>query len=126
MMAKGYVSQMTTITQEVLAQGRMDAGTKISFQMMKDGNMDFMTLWNEARKAHGGEEATDEDPKSVKEQIKEAVGSVTSNAKGKPRKIRMGFWQTWNCHAHVQTSTDSWTDCVRTRHSQLRCLVLSS
>ena len=82
-MAKGYVTQMTYITQEVLAQGRFDAGAKISGQMMKEGNMDFMKVWNEARKAQGGEEATDEDPKSVKDQLKEAVGSVSSNAKSK-------------------------------------------
>ncbi|DBB15359.1 hypothetical protein WJX82_007179 [Trebouxia sp. C0006] len=81
MMAKGYVTQMTYITQEVLAQGRFDAGAKISGQMMQEGNMDFVKVWNEARKAQGGEEATDEDPKSVKDQLKEAVGSVSSNAK---------------------------------------------
>ena len=80
-MAKGYVTQMTYITQEVLAQGRFDAGAKISGQMMQEGNMDFVKVWNEARKAQGGEEATDEDPKSVKDQLKEAVGSVSSNTK---------------------------------------------
>ncbi|KAL0022607.1 hypothetical protein WJX77_009467 [Trebouxia sp. C0004] len=57
MMAKGYVTQMTYITQEVLAQGRFDAGAK------------------------EGEDATDKDRKSVKDQLKEAVGSVSSNAK---------------------------------------------
>lgn len=83
MMAKGYVTQMTHISEEILAQGRLDAGAKISAQMLKEGNMDFVKVWNEARKAHGGEEATDDDPKSVKDQLKEAVGSVSSNAKSK-------------------------------------------
>ncbi len=82
MMAKGYITQMTYITQEVMARGRVDAGAKISAQMMKEGNMDFVKVWNEARKAKGGEEATDNDPKSIKDQLKEAVGSVSSNAKG--------------------------------------------
>ena len=82
MMAKGYITQMTYITQEVLAQGRVDAGAKISGQMMKEGNMDFVKIWNEARKQQDGEEATDPDPKSVKDQLKEAVGSVSNNAKG--------------------------------------------
>ena len=82
MMAKGYVTQMTYITQEVLSQGRVDAGAKISSQMMKEGNMDFVKIWNEARKAQDGEKATDPDPKSVKDQLKEAVGSISNNAKG--------------------------------------------
>ena len=80
MMAKGYVSQMTLITKEVLEQGRADAGASISGDMLKNGNMDFVKIWNEARKAEDGE--TEEDPKSVKEQLKEAVGSVAGNAKG--------------------------------------------
>lgn len=83
MMAKGYVTQMTHISEEILAQGRLDAGAKISAQMLKEGNMDFVKVWNEARKAHGGEDATDDDPKSIKDQLKEAVGSVSSNAKSK-------------------------------------------
>ena len=80
MMAKGYVSQMTLITKEVLAQGRADAGASISGEMMKNGNMDFVKIWNEARKAEDGE--TEQNPKSVKDQLKDAVGSVAGNAKG--------------------------------------------
>ena len=80
MMAKGYMSQMTLITKEVLKQGRVDAGASISGEMLKNGNLDFVKIWNEARKADEGE--VEEDPKSVKDQLKDAVGSVVGNAKG--------------------------------------------
>lgn len=80
MMAKKYVSQMTLITKEILEQGRADAGASISGEMLKNGNLDFVKIWNEARKADDGE--VEKDPKSVKEQVKEAVGSVIGNAKG--------------------------------------------
>lgn len=80
MMAKKYVSQMTLITKEILEQGRADAGASISGEMLKNGNLDFVKIWNEARKADEGE--IEKDPKSVKEQLKDAVGSVVGNAKG--------------------------------------------
>ena len=80
MMAKGYVSQMTLITKEVLAQGRADAGAGISGEMLKNGNLDFVKIWNEARKAEDGE--VQKDPKSITDQVKDAVGSVAGNAKG--------------------------------------------
>lgn len=80
MMAKKYVSQMTLVTKEILEQGRADAGASISGEMLKNGNLDFVKIWNEARKADKGE--VEKDPKSVKEQVKDAVGSVVGNAKG--------------------------------------------
>ena len=80
MMAKGYVSQMTLITKEILEQGRADAGASISGEMLKNGNLDFVKIWNEARKADEGE--VEKDPQSVKDQLKDAVGSVVGNAKG--------------------------------------------
>ena len=82
MMAKGYVSQMTLITKEVLQQGRADAGASISGEMLKNGNLDFVKIWNESRKADEGED--EEDPKSVTDQVKDAVGSVVGNAQGMP------------------------------------------
>ena len=80
MMAKGYVSQMILITKEVLEQGRADAGASISGEMLKNGNMDFVKIWKEAKKADEGE--VEKDPKSVQDQLKDAVGSVVGNAKG--------------------------------------------
>lgn len=82
MMAKGYISQMTLITKEVLEQGRADAGASISGEMLKNGNMDFVKIWKEAKKVDKGE--VEEDPKSVRDQLKDAVGSVVGNAKGMP------------------------------------------
>lgn len=81
MMAKGFVSQMTLVTKEIIAQGRLDAGASISGEMLKNGNLEFVKIWNEARKADEGE--LEKDPRSVKDQLKDAVGSVTGNAKGK-------------------------------------------
>lgn len=80
MMAKGYVSQITLVTKEIIAQGRVDAGVSISGEMLKNGNLEFVKIWNEARKADEGE--LQKDPRSVKDQLKDAVGSVTGNAKG--------------------------------------------
>lgn len=81
MMAKGFMSQMTLVTKEIVAQGRVDAGASISGEMLKNGNLEFVKIWNEARKADKGE--LEKDPRSVKDQLKDAVGSVTGNAKGK-------------------------------------------
>lgn len=97
MMAKGYMSQMTLITKEVLEQGRVDAGASISGEMLKNGNLDFVKIWNEARKADEGE--VEEDPKSVKDQLKDAVGSVVGNAKGLLLIITWGNCPQPFCHA---------------------------
>ncbi|KAL3131428.1 hypothetical protein ABBQ38_007740 [Trebouxia sp. C0009 RCD-2024] len=84
MMAKGFVSQMTLVTKEIIAQGRLDAGASISGEMLKNGNLEFVKIWNEARKADEGE--LEKDPRSVKDQLKDAVGSVTGNAKDSDRE----------------------------------------
>lgn len=97
MMAKGYMSQMTLITKEVLEQGRVDAGASISGEMLKNGNLDFVKIWNEARKADEGE--VEEDPTSVKDQLKDAVGSVVGNAKGLLLIITWGNCPQPFCHA---------------------------
>ena len=81
MIAKGFMSQITLVTKEIIAQGRIDAGASISGEMLKNGNLEFVKIWNEARKADEGE--LQKDPRSVKDQLKDAVGSVTGNAKGK-------------------------------------------
>ena len=81
MIAKGFMSQITLVTKEIISQGRVDAGASISGEMLKNGNLEIVKIWNEARKADEGE--LQKDPRSVKDQLKDAVGSVTGNAKGK-------------------------------------------
>ena len=84
MSTQGYASQITFITKEILAEGRADAGATISGQMLKEGNTDFVKIYKEATQEESDEEtdASAQKSKPISQKLKEAVGSVSSNAEG--------------------------------------------
>eukprot|EP00891_Asterochloris_glomerata_P003534 jgi/Astpho2/3534/fgenesh1_pg.00057_%23_19_t len=105
------IAEMTAINQAIMAEGRMDVGASISSEMLKRGNTQFMEVLNNAKeqwKEGKGAQITaapsashSADKKSVVEQVREGVASVTQNAQGSDEKAAQAKQAEAQAHKSV-------------------------